>query len=257
MINTALRQWRAGERSVGIWLTLSDLHSAELAGQMGFDWLCVDLQHGMVDAADLWKILAVLSASAATPLVRVAGHADDQIGRALDSGAQGVIVPMVNTAAQARAVAMACRYPQDGHRSCGPVRSAAYSAADYMATANQELACIVMIETPDGLANVEAIAAEEGVDALFIGPVDLCFAVGVPPGQFDAPAFRDAVDRILAAGRSHGKPVGIFGYSPERAAEALSSGFAFASAGTDAGFLRAAAGAALALARGPAPTADV
>jgi 4-hydroxy-2-oxoheptanedioate aldolase len=223
---------------------------------MGFDWLCVDLQHGMVDAADLWKILAVLSASPSTPLVRVAGHADDQIGRALDSGAQGVIVPMVNTAAQARAAAMACRYPPAGHRSCGPVRSAAYTGADYMATANQELACIVMIETPDGLENVEAIAAEDGVDALFIGPVDLCFAVGVPPGDFAAPAFQAAVDRILAAGRSQGRPVGIFGYSPEMAAQWLSGGFAFASAGTDAGFMRSAAEAARALVRGPAAAED-
>lgn len=250
MINTALAQWRSGQRSVGVWLTLSDLHSAELAGQMGYDWLCVDLQHGMVDAADLWKILAALSASPTTPIVRVAGNAPDQIGRALDSGALGVIVPMVNTADEARAAAAACRYPPAGTRSCGPVRSAAYSSADYMATANDQLACIVMIETPDGLQNVEAIAAVPGVDALFVGPVDLCFALGLAPGDFEAAAFRAAVRRILSAGAATGKPVGIFGYSAEIAARALDDGFVFASAGTDAGFLRAAGEDALRRVRG-------
>jgi len=229
---------------------LSDLHSAELAGQMGYDWLCVDLQHGMVDAADLWKILAALSASPSTPVVRVAGNAADQIGRALDSGAQGVIVPMVSTVAEAEAAASACRYPPVGTRSCGPVRSAAYALADYMASSNDQLACIVMIETPDGLANVEAIAAVPGVDALFIGPVDLCLALGVPPGQFEAPVFKSAVARILAAGKASGKPVGIFGYSAEIAGECLANGFAFASAGVDTGFLRASGEAALKTARG-------
>ena len=235
---------------MGVWLTLSDLHSAELAGQMGYDWLCVDLQHGMVDAADLWKILAALSASPTTPLVRVAGNAPDQIGRALDSGAHGVIVPMVNTEDEARAAASACRYPPAGTRSCGPVRSAVYTSADDMATVNGELACIVMIETPDGLHNVEAIAAVAGVDALFVGPVDLCFALGLAPGDFEAPEFRSAVNRILADGSASGKPVGVFGHSAEIAARALDQGFAFASAGTDAGFLRAAGADALRVVRG-------
>lgn len=248
MINNALRQWRAGERSVGVWISLGDLYSAEVLADMGFDWLCVDLQHGFLDSADLAKVLSATATSATTPIVRVAGNHFDQIGKVLDAGAHGVIVPMVNTAEEAARAAYACRYPPRGGRSNGPVRGVSDSTA-YMRSAGTETACVVMIETADGLGNVNAIAGTPGVDALFIGPFDLCLAIGLEPGDFAAPRFGDALAKVLDACRTAGKPAGIFGYTAEIAARHLSQGFVFASIGGDASFMQAGALAALKIAR--------
>ena len=249
MINHALRQWRAGERSAGVWLGLGDLVAAETMAGVGFDWLCVDLQHGFIDAADLAKILAATATSTTTPLVRVARNRFDQIGKVLDAGAHGVIVPMVDTAQEAASAVAACRYPPHGRRSNGPVRGVSDGAA-YLNSADTEIACVLMIETAEGLENVDAIAATPGVDALFIGPVDMCLTLGLGGADFDSPRFVDALDRVRAACRASGKPAGIFGYTPELAARYLSEGFTFASLGTDTGFMRSAAAAALAVARG-------
>jgi 4-hydroxy-2-oxoheptanedioate aldolase len=244
MINHALRQWRAGERSLGIWLGLNDLYSAEMLAGLGYDWLCVDLQHGFMDAADAARLLAATATSATTPLVRVVANAFDQIGKALDAGAHGVIVPMVNTADEAARAVAACRYPPVGRRSNGPIRGVSDGAA-YLASANAEVACVLMIETAEGLANVEAIAATAGVDALFIGPVDMCLTLGVGATDFDSPKFTAALDRVVAACEASGKAPGIFGYSATLAARYLSEGFTFASIGADTALLRAAAVAAL------------
>jgi 4-hydroxy-2-oxoheptanedioate aldolase len=248
MINHALAQWRAGERSLGLWLGLGDLYSAEMLAGLGYDWLCVDLQHGFIDAADLARILAATATSATTPLVRVVANGFDQIGKALDAGAHGVIVPMVNNAEEAALAVAACRYPPVGRRSNGPIRGVSDGAA-YLASANTEIACVLMIETAEGLANVEAIAATPGVDALFIGPVDMCLTLGLSATDFAAPAFARAVEAVLAACRSAGVAPGIFGYSAELVARHLAEGFTFASIGTDTGFMLAGAKAALAKAR--------
>jgi len=182
--------------------------------------------------------------------VRVTSNDAGQIGRALDAGAHGVIVPMVESAAEAGRAAAACRYPPAGNRSCGPMRGLMLEGFEYLATANAEIACIAMIETRRGLDNVEAIAAVEGVDALFIGPVDLCYGLGIAPGKFDDPAFVEAVAAIREAAHAAGKAAGMFGYSAELARKYLDEGFDFASAGTDNAFLRAGATAALAAAQG-------
>jgi len=248
MINHTLRQWRAGQRSVGGWVSLGDLYSAEIMAGMGFDWLCVDLQHGFMDTADLAKILAATATSATTPLVRVAANQFDQIGKALDAGALGVIVPMVSTVEEARFAAAACRYPPHGRRSNGPVRGSS-NLADYVSAAESEIACVLMIETAEGLANVDAIASVDGVDALFIGPVDLCSTLGLGLRDFGSPTYRSALETIKRACRDNQKAAGIFGYTAELAAEYLASGFGFASIGNDAGFIQIAATAALEIAR--------
>jgi len=255
MINRALQQWRAHEKSIGVWLSLADAHTAETLANMGFDWLCIDCQHGLTDYGDLTRLLPALSNSPTTPLVRVAANQPDQIGKALDAGAQGVIVPMVSTVGEAERAVSACRYPPQGLRSCGPIRAAMSEGIVYLQTANAQVACVVMIETQEGLRNVEAIAAVEGLDSLFIGPMDLCYGLGLPPGSFTDPRFRDAVGAILTACKKHGRAVGMFGFTPEMAAQSLAVGFDFVSVGTDIGFLRAGAVQALASVRGGEPAA--
>lgn len=245
MNNIALNQWRRKEKSKGIWSNLPDVHLAELLARSGADWICFDLQHGLMDYSALTSLLPAVCGLPITPIVRVAANRSEQIGKALDVGAHGVIVPMVNDAAEAQQAASACRYPPDGLRSCGPMRDSMLEGVEYLQTANEQVACIAMIETEEGLANVDAIAAVEGVDALFVGPMDLCYGLGLTPGDFDNPKFATAIKTILAACERHGCAAGIFGYTPALAAQNLEDGFDFASIGTDISFARSGAAQAM------------
>ncbi len=250
MHNIALNRWRDGVPSYGAWINLPDIHVAETLARLGTDWLCFDLQHGLMDYRDLTVLLPAITGLQVTPLVRVAGNQPDQIGKALDAGVQGVIVPMVNSVEDAERAASACRYPPNGTRSVGPMRDAMLEGLSYLATANGQVACIAMIETEQGLANVEAIAAVDGIDALFVGPMDLCYGLGLAPGSFADPIFTAAIERIKAACKAAGIAAGMFGYNAEMAASSIASGFQFASIGTDISFLRSGAQQALATARG-------
>ncbi|TDG12836.1 hypothetical protein E2F43_14850 [Seongchinamella unica] len=253
MINTALQHWREGKPSLGIWINLPDIHLAETLARTGVDWLCFDLQHGLMDYSDLTRLLPAICGQPVTPLVRVAANTPDQIGKVLDVGAEGVIVPMVNSAEEARQAAAACYYPPQGQRSCGPMRPAMVSGIEYLAHANAQIACLPMIETEEGLENVEEIAAVEGVDGLFVGPMDLCYGLGIAPGDFGNPRFKEAIAAIIAACQKHERVVGMFGYSAEMAHESLRNGFHFASAGTDISFFRSGVSRGLAIARGENP----
>jgi 4-hydroxy-2-oxoheptanedioate aldolase len=257
MQNISLNKWRSGEKSLGIWSILPDIHMAEMFVRMEADWICFDLQHGLMSHSDLTRLLPAICGQAITPLVRVAANQADQIGKALDAGAQGVIVPLVNSAEEARRAVAACRYPPQGNRSFGPMRDTMIEGMNYLQTANDQVACVVMIETEEGLRNVEGIAEVEGLDGLFIGPMDLCFGIGLPPGSLADAAFTDAVAAILAACKKHRRAAGIFGVTPEMVYKALQDGFDFASVGTDVSFIQTGAAQALTIARGKAaPPAD-
>tara|TARA_R110002110_G_scaffold14698_1_gene67664 strand:- start:92803 stop:93591 length:789 start_codon:yes stop_codon:yes gene_type:complete len=253
MNNSALEKWRNGDPSLGIWINLPDIHIAETLARAGCDWLCFDLQHGLMDYNHLTYLLPAICGLPVTPIVRVASNTPDQIGKVLDVGAQGVIVPMINNAEQAGKAVAACYYPPLGQRSCGPMRPVMVEGFEYLAQANEQIACVLMIETQDGLDNVDSIAAVAGVDALFIGPMDLCYGLGLTPGDFGNPRFTDAVAAIVSACKKHGRAVGMFGYSPEMAKDSLDKGFNFASAGTDISFFRAGVASGLAAARGQDP----
>jgi 4-hydroxy-2-oxoheptanedioate aldolase len=250
MKNLALNKWKKGTPSPGVWINLPELHTAELIARMGVDWLCFDLQHGQMSFSHLLSLIPAISGTRVTPLVRVHSNDSALIGRALDVGAHGVIVPMVNSAQEAKRAVLACRYPPTGIRSCGPMRGVMLEGMDYLKTANDEIACIVMVETLEGLNNVEAIAATAGVDGVFIGPVDLCYGLGLTPGDFQHHAFLNAIKCIKEACHRAGCTIGLFGYTPELAAMALKDGFQFVSIGTDIGFFRQGATAALEVAAG-------
>ncbi len=248
--NTALEAWRAGRQTVGCWLSLANTFTAESLANLGFDWVCVDLQHGLLDYQDLTHLLPAISTSAATPLVRVPWNEPDHIGKALDAGAYGVIVPMVNNRAEAERAVSACRYPPEGVRSFGPIRAALYGGRGYAAGANEQIACIVMIETREGLENLEAIVTTPGVDAVYIGPADLALALGLPPvGDNDHPDHAAAVGRILEACRRAGIGAGIHTSSLAYARRYLEQGFNLVTLGSDAGFMMRAAAADLAAVR--------
>ncbi len=240
--NKSLAAWRAGAQTVGGWLSIPNAYTAEVMARLGFDWLCVDLQHGLLDYTDLCNMLPAISTTDVTPLVRVPWNEPYEIMKALDAGAMGVIIPMVNNAEEAQAAVAACRYPPKGMRSFGPIRAALYGGANYAAEANDEIACIVMIETADGLANAEAIAATPGVDGVYIGPSDLGLALGLRPvGDFGDPRHIAAVEKIQKACRKAGIGVGIHTSSVEATRSYLEAGFNFVTLGSDGGFLGRAA----------------
>lgn len=237
-------QYQAGEKSLGMWLNMSDTQVTEIAAAAGFDWICLDLQHGLAEIGDLKNLLPIIDRSDAMPIVRVLSAAPDQIGRVLDLGAKGVVVPMIETPEEALQAARACRYPPLGNRSCGPTRAMAYDPA-YLSTANTQVTCIIMIETAEGLANVEEIAAIDGVDALFIGPVDLSFSITGGVAGLQSKEFADATARIVAAADAANIPAGIFGINPALAKHNLNNGFQFASVSPDTNLLTAAIKGAL------------
>lgn len=247
--NKALAAWRAGKGTVGGWLSIGNAYTAETMANLGFDWLCVDLQHGMLSYSDLTYMLPAISTRDTTPLVRVPWNEPYEIMKALDAGANGVIVPMVNTRAEAEKAVAACRYPPDGMRSFGPIRAALAAGRGYMAEANGQIACIAMVETAEGIDNLDAIAGTPGLDAIYIGPADLAFALGLKPGDDDDPKHVQTVADILAACRKHGIAAGIHTGSVARTRQYLQQGFNLVNVGSDGGFLARAAAMDLAAAR--------
>ncbi len=249
--NQALAKWRAGQQTIGAWLSLANTHTAELLAHAGFDWLCIDLQHGLLDYTDLLHMLPAISTTDVTPIVRVAGNEPSQIMKVLDAGAMGVIVPLINNRAEAAAAVAACLYPPRGGRSFGPARAALYGGRGYAAEANDQIACIAMIETREGIENLDEIVSTPGLGGLYIGPNDLALSLGLPArGDTDDPLHLQTVGRILAACKSRGVPVGIHTGGLAYTRIRLEAGFDFVTLGSDAGFMMQAAAADLAAARG-------
>ena len=251
--NHLLSALRAGRQCIGVWLSLANAYTAESLAQLGFDYACVDLQHGLLDYQDLTYMLPAISTSNTVPLVRVPWNEPYEIMKALDAGAYGVIVPLVNTPEDAARAVAACRYPPVGNRSFGPIRAALYGGKGYAAEANGQIACLAMIETEEGLANVEAIAATPGLDGIYVGPSDLALALGLPPaGDTQDASHLTALGRIQEAGRQAKVAVGIHTSSVEYCRQRLEAGFDFATLGSDAGFMTRTAASELAAARGHA-----
>jgi 4-hydroxy-2-oxoheptanedioate aldolase len=208
--NRVKQLWRDGKAAVGGFLSLPTAYSAEIMAHSGLDWVCIDMQHGCIDYSDAVGMLTAISTSAATPFVRVPWNEPSMIMKVLDAGAYGVIVPMVNNRAEAERAVAACRYPPKGIRSMGPNRVLLYAGSDYQRHANDEVICAVMIETAEGIANMEEIASTPGVDAIYIGPTDLALAIGVPPLMDNTdPRHVEVVARILATCQRHGVIAGI------------------------------------------------
>ena len=197
--NTLLAALRSQRQCIGVCLSLANAYTAESLAQLGFDYACIDLQHGLLDYQDLTYMLPAISTSNTVPLVRVPWNEPGIIGKMLDAGAHGVIVPMVNSVEEAEAVVRACRYAPEGSRSFGP-SVAGLRSTDYPAWATDHVAVIPMIETLQAVDNIDAILAVPGIDAIYVGPADLSLTLGLPPGNNDGDAaFADAFTTIVEA----------------------------------------------------------
>lgn len=244
--------WNEGRSAVGGWCTIPSSFSAELVASLDPDYVCIDMQHGLTDFSQLVPMLQAVAIHGPTPLVRIPHRDLATAQRALDAGAQGLIIPFVQSAREAAEAAAACRYPPLGTRSYGPIRSRLHLGTDTRRV-NGEVLCIVMIETADGLANLEEILASPGVDAVYVGPADLALALGATVGSESA--VEAALDRILSTCRRRGVPAGIHTPSGDGARKALDRGFMMATVATDAALLSAVYQRELVGARGGPPSA--
>src|SRR3954470_18089576 len=204
---------KQGQPSIGTWLTLPDTVAARLMARVGFDWLTVELEHTPVNWETAANSFAIVAASGVVPLARVPWNTGENIKRVLDNGAYGIVVPMVNSRAEAEAVVNAARYAPKGNRSIGGQLHAANFETDpatYYAKANEEILVVVMAEHVLAIERAEEILSVPGIDVIFIGPNDLHNSMGKPPAfESEDPQFVTALDRILKLARKHGIAPGI------------------------------------------------
>jgi 4-hydroxy-2-oxoheptanedioate aldolase len=240
---------------LGAWCSIGSSYIVEILASCGFDWICIDLQHGFAASGDLLPMLQAAAITATPALVRVPRLDPALIGQALDTGAAGVIVPMVNSAAEAREAVRACRYPPGGVRSWGPARLALAAPGYAAGPANATVRCLVMVETLEAVRNLDEIAAVPGVDAVFVGPSDLAVDMGLQPqrGPIDG-GHAATLAGIARSCERGGVPAGIFGGTVRAVSQYEAMGYTIIAVASDAAFLRAAAARDLQALRAPAVT---
>jgi 4-hydroxy-2-oxoheptanedioate aldolase len=230
---------RAGKPALGIWNTLADPLAAEALASLRPDYVCIDMQHGEAGAGDLVRLVQAVNVGGSIAVVRVPSNDAAMIGRALDAGALGIVVPMVGSGQEAARAVRASRYPPAGARSYGPFR-ARISAGTRDPAQLDQVACIVMVETEGGLDQLDEIASTEGLAAVYVGPSDLSLALGLPPGSTHDPKFVSAVGEILAACAKHDVTPGIQCADGAGARRALEQGFKMVTVASDLTTLQAA-----------------
>lgn len=217
-----------------VFMTLPIPALAERMGVMGMESITLDLQHGAIEDAHVLGMLQAIRAGGALPLCRLAWNRPELIMKALDYGIEGIICPMVDSAAEAAAFVRAAKYPPAGNRSFGPFRADMHHRGDYFAGANDATLAFVMIETAGAVDELDNIAATPGLDGLYIGPWDLSVSLGRPrKGDFSDPELLHVFDRVQAAARDHGLLTGVFTTQPEDARAMVERGFDLVTWGTE------------------------
>jgi len=240
--NTFKAAIEAGRQQIGLWCSIPDSGVAELLAGCGFDWLMFDTEHASIDALNVLPLLQAVAPYPVHPIVRPSSLDPAEIKKLLDSGAQTILVPYVQSAEEARLAAAAVAYPPEGIRGvAGITRASRFGAvADYTRRARAEICLIVQIETRGALEALEEIAAVPGIDAVFIGPADLAASLG-HPGEPSHPevkaAVLDAIRRVRAAGR----PAGFLTLDQDFLVEAIAAGSVFTAVDVDAAILRSGA----------------
>ncbi|MEO1062972.1 MAG: aldolase/citrate lyase family protein [Actinomycetota bacterium] len=234
----------------GGWLSVPNSVSAEHVSRLGFDYVCIDTQHGFVEYSATVGMIQGILLGGSVPLVRVPWNEPGIIGKMLDAGAHGVIVPMVNTVADAEAAVAAGRYAPDGSRSYGPTATATRPDVPYVDWAREQTTVIPMIETVEAIANLDDILAVPGIEAIYVGPADLSLTLGLPPANNDdEPAFTEALEAIVAGCHRAGVAPGIHA-SGALAERRVEQGFRVITVANDVLAIRGAMSAELATARG-------
>ena len=238
-VNPLLEQWRIGGAVRGFWATIPSSVSVELIAANRPDYVCIDMQHGSIGFDAAVGMLQAIWAHGVSPLVRVPANNPAAIMQALDAGALGVVVPLVSSPEEAAAAVAACRYPPRGIRSFGPLRASTVMRSRET-TDLEQVACIVMVETLEGIDQLDAIAATEGLTGIYAGPADLSLVLGLPPSfkQKD-PRHEEVIERIRLACERTGIVPGITCVGDtEHARQRLEQGFRMVAVGNDSALLR-------------------
>lgn len=244
--NNIRKKLQAGGVSVGSWLGFESPLSAEIMAAAGFEWLMIDTEHGPIAGNAVINLINACRAAGCVPFVRVTWNESSLIQMSLDMGAYGVLVPVVNTREQAKAAVGDAKYPPLGNRSCGGMRGPIAFGTDmgqYRPRANEETLLMVQIETPEAVANADAIAATEGVDILFVGPNDLGLTMGEWPLVWSkmSKKYKDAIASIPQVAKKHGKHAGIQIMEADFANDCVAMGYTFVAYQGDTGMLLRAA----------------
>jgi 4-hydroxy-2-oxoheptanedioate aldolase len=250
-MNKLKARLKSGKACVNAWLAIPSGFSAEVMAQCGFDSVTVDMQHGVQDYQSMVQCFQAMDKYPITPMVRVPWNEPGIIGKALDGGAWGVICPMVNTPAEAKALANACLYPPIGKRSNGPIRAAAYGeASPYQSIANDEVLVIPMIETQEAIDNIDAILDVPGIAGIYVGPSDLGFSLGLKPVlDREEPEIFPIYEKLLKATRARGQFAGIHNATGAYAARMIAMGFRFVTLANDSVLMARAAREQIAITR--------
>ena len=242
--------WAEGKPTINGWCSIGNPFTAEIMAAQGFDSITIDMQHGALDYSALLPMLQAMRASGTTLMARVPWLEPGIIMKALDAGAYGIICPMVNSAEDAARFVSYMRYPPLGQRSFGPTRVSFAAGTTYAGEANDTMLAFAMIETADGMANLDAIAATPGLDGIYVGPADLTLSLTggrLPPGfDREEPELIAALQTIVAACKRNGIRAGLHCGTPDYAVRAIGWGFDMTTVGGDTRFLAAAAAATVA-----------
>ncbi|MGH3144485.1 MAG: HpcH/HpaI aldolase family protein [Rubrobacter sp.] len=250
-MNPLREVWEAGRTAFGLWSVVPGAFGAEILAGTGVDYVCVDQQHGVIGYDAMVPMLQAIDADGAAPITRVLSGDPYGIMKSLDAGAWGVIVPLVNSAAEAERAVAACRYPPRGVRSYGPVRAAGVVGSRDPERLGGDVLCLVMVETREALENVGEIAATPGLDGIYIGPSDLALSLGLSPTlEIREDRHAEAIERIRDACASNGIVAGIQAPSGEWARRHAEAGFDMVTVAADASLLRASAFQEVSVARG-------
>jgi 4-hydroxy-2-oxoheptanedioate aldolase len=250
-LNPIKEVWRGGRTAFGLWSVVPGSFGAEILSGTGVDYVCVDQQHGIIGYDAMVPMLQAIDAGGAAPITRVLSGDPYGIMKSLDAGAWGVIVPLVNSADDARSAVAACRYPPRGVRSYGPSRAAGVIGSGDPEVLDAEVMCFVMVETREALDRVDEIAATPGLDGIYVGPSDLALSLGLTPTlEIREDEHAEAIERVREACARNGIAAGIQSPSGEWARRHAEAGFDMVTVATDASLLRGAALSELAAVRG-------
>jgi len=240
MINTILHKLKNGEHTIGSWLQLSSPDVAEILGKSGYDWVAVDLEHGNFSRSMIKDIFRALEINRTVPIARVAQCTQQNIKEALDAGAQGIILPMIQSRAQLEEGVSWSYYPPKGKRGVGYSRANLFGSNfnEYVESFSSKVFIVAQIEHIDAVENLDDILSVPELDAIMIGPYDLSGSMGIT-GQFDNPDFINTLDVIYKKAKEHGVPMGLHVVQPDKEflEEKIKQGYQFIAYGIDAVFL--------------------
>jgi 4-hydroxy-2-oxoheptanedioate aldolase len=241
--NSARQKLKTGQPAIGTWLTFPDFFAARLMARMGFDWLTVELEHSPTSLESAAAQFAMIADSGCVPLARIPWNSGENIKRVLDTGAWGIVVPMVNSRAEAEAVVEAARYRPIGKRTVGgSLRGANFDtdASTYYARANDEILVVIMAETVEAIEQADEIFSVPGIDAVFIGPNDLHASMNLPPNfDSDDKQFTEGVAHILKTAQRNKIAAGIHVADTAQAQRRIKEGFQFIAVASEAGMMMA------------------